>query len=254
MQVWEFVAKNFDGVNNKRIAYGDLLRLDIYISVLDYLEEQRPCFIKVTEDNNKEPDQDAKEEPMVSDLEEKAIKKRVLRKEKRDTQAALLAVSCSPGRLLVRELLSPSLSAVPGSSALSVSAVPVPGLSAPSTFAMLGLSALSMSTVFMPGLSAPSASAVPLPRLSAPFASAVHLPRLSAQSASTVLVLRLSALFASAMPVPGLSIPFVSALPLPRSFAPSGSAVPVPILSPPFPMRSSPQTPTPVSRKQRLGQ
>ena len=98
-QDWKFLAKNFDGISNELIADGDLSKLDIHILALGYLEKGRSRFIEVTEDDNKELDKDAKKEPMVSDWEEEDIKKRTRQKEKRDAQAALLAVLCPPGHL-----------------------------------------------------------------------------------------------------------------------------------------------------------
>lgn len=56
MQDWKFLAKNFDDVSNELIADGDLSRLNIYISAPDYLEEARPRFIEVTENDNEKPD------------------------------------------------------------------------------------------------------------------------------------------------------------------------------------------------------
>lgn len=75
MQDWEFLAKNFDNVNNKLIADRDLSRLNIYILALGYLEERKPRFIEVTEENNKEVNQDAKEKPMISNSKEEILKK-----------------------------------------------------------------------------------------------------------------------------------------------------------------------------------
>lgn len=129
MQNWEFLAKNFDNVSNKLIADRDLSRLHIYILVVSYLEEKKPRFIKVMEDDNKKSDQDVKEEPIVADLKKEVIKKSALCKKKRDAQAALLVV-------LMPESFAPSMSAMP----------------------VLGLSTLSLS-----------ASTVPMPRLSVPF-------------------------------------------------------------------------------------
>lgn len=67
MQDWKFLSKNFDDISDELIANKDLLRLNIHISMPGYLKERRPCFIKITEDNNKKPDQNAKKEPIVSD-------------------------------------------------------------------------------------------------------------------------------------------------------------------------------------------
>lgn len=292
-QDWEFFAKNFDDVTNELIANGNLLRLDIHISALGNLEERRPCFIKVTKDNNEELDLNAKEKPMVSDSEKETIKKRALRKKKRNARIASLEISCLPSCLPVHEFLSPSTSAVPGSSAPSASVMPVPGLFAPSAPAVPGSSTPSASAIRVPGLSALSVSAVPVPGLSAPSISAVLVPRLFAPSPSAMPVPGLSTLSASAMPVPGSSVPSASAMPVPGLFAPSpsalpvpglfapsasampvprssapsasavpmlglsapsASAVPVPVLSALFPILLSQQTPTLVPRKRRLGQ
>lgn len=117
-------------------------RLDIYILFPDYLEEGKPCFIEVTEDNNEKMDQNAKKELMVSNLKGEAIKKKVLHKEKRDLWGASLVVPRPTSCLPVCKLLSPSASVVPKSSTLSPSALPT----------------LSMSAVPIPGSSAPFAS------------------------------------------------------------------------------------------------
>ncbi len=76
MQDWEFLAKNFDQVSNELIAEKDLLRLDVHISAPGYLEEEKPCFTKVTEEYKEKSNRDNAEEKPTN-LEEKAIKKRL---------------------------------------------------------------------------------------------------------------------------------------------------------------------------------
>ena len=77
------MPRNFVGINNELIADGHLLRLDIHTAP-GYLEEGKPCFTEVTKDDVEEPNEDAKEEPRIFDLEEEAKKKSTLHKEKRD--------------------------------------------------------------------------------------------------------------------------------------------------------------------------
>lgn len=176
--------------------------------------------------------------------------------------------------------MSSFASAVPGSSAPSTSAMPMSKLYALFAFAVLDLSAPFASAVLVPGLSTPSAPAVPMPRLStpsasvmlvpglstpfpsampmpglsAPFAFAISLPRLFVLSLSAMPVPRLFALSASAVPMPGLFTPSLSTVPMSDSSAPSAFAVPVPLLSSLFPIWLSPRIPTPIPKKQRLGQ
>ncbi len=242
-QDWEFLAKNFDQVSNELIAEADLLRLDIYISAPGYLEEGRPRFTEVMEEYKEESNRDdAEEEP--TDSEEEAIKKKAQCKEKRDARTASLAVPRSfrclpvPGSSAPP---SPSASGVrvPGSSAPSASSAPVPGSSTPPS---------PSGRLPVPGSSAaPPGSSAPPPGSSAPpspSASGVRVPGSSAPSASGV-------------PVPGSSAPSspFGCLPMPGSSAPSPSGcLPVPGSSPPFPNWSSPQTPTLVPGKRRLGQ
>lgn len=107
-------------------------------------------------------------------------KKRALHKKKKDIWTILLAVPFQPSYLLVREFLSPSLSARSRFYAPFVSAMPMPGFSTLST------------------------SAVLVPSLFALFTSVVFMPRLSSPSASIMLVSRLSALYPSALPISGL--------------------------------------------------
>ncbi len=74
-QDWEFFAKNFDQVSNELIAEADLLKLDIYISALGYLEEGRSRFSEITEEYEEESNRDnVEEEP--TDLEQEVIKKK----------------------------------------------------------------------------------------------------------------------------------------------------------------------------------
>lgn len=165
--------------------------------------------------------------------------------------------------------LSVSAVLVPGSSAPSPSAVPMPRLSAPCLLVIPvpGLFALSVSVMPKLGFSAPSASAVPLPGSSALFPSTMRMPGLSAPSTSAVPVLGLSTLFASALPVSDLFAPSASAVLVPKSSTLPLSTVstlglsvfsafvmPVPVSFPPFLIWLFPQTPTLVPRKQRLGQ
>lgn len=280
MQDWDFFTKNFDNVSNELIADGNLLRLDIHILAPRYLKKNKPRFIKVTENNNEELDQDAKEELIVSNLEEEAIKKRALYKEKRDAQAALLAMTCPPGCLPMHELLSPSSSIMPGFFAPSTSVVLVPRFFAPPAFAVPGLSTPLASTVSMPDLSAPFMLAVPVPGLSTLSTSPVPIPGLFASFPSVTLVLGLStpstsaipvskssALSAFAVPVPGLftlsasvvamlgsSALSLSAVPVLDLSAPSAFPMPMLVSSSPFLIWLSPQITTPVPKKQRLGQ
>ncbi len=178
---------------------------------------------------------DAEEEP--TDLEEEAIKKKAQHKEKRDARTASLIAP-----RLSRRLPVPGLSAPPSPSA---SGLRVPGLSAPSAFGAP-----------MPGSSAPlsPSGCLPVPRSSAPPPGSSAPPF---RSASDVRVPGSSALSASGVPVPGSFAPLSSSgrLLVPGSSAPSPSGrLPVPGSSPSFPNWSSPQTPTPVPGKQRLGQ
>lgn len=83
MQDWEFFAKNFDNVNKKLNDDRDLSSLDIHILASSYLEEKKSCFIKVMENNNKKPDQNAKKESIISNWKEEIIKKRLYIKKKR---------------------------------------------------------------------------------------------------------------------------------------------------------------------------
>lgn len=72
MQDWQFPTKNIDNVSNKLIANEDLLKQYIYILTLCYLEQKKPWFVKITNDDNEEQDLDAKKKLMVFDLEEKS--------------------------------------------------------------------------------------------------------------------------------------------------------------------------------------
>lgn len=74
MQDQKFLTKNFDLVSNKLIFEKDLLRLDIHILVLGFLEERKPCYTKVTEKYKEKSNRDdIKEE--YTNLEKEAIKK-----------------------------------------------------------------------------------------------------------------------------------------------------------------------------------
>ncbi len=248
-QNWEFLAKNFHQISNKLIAKEDLLRLDVYISAPGYIEKGRPYFTKVTKEYKEESNiNDVKNEHMVFDSEEEAIKKRILRKEKMDAKTASLAVTCPSCRQPVPRLSTPPSpsSHMLGPSAfpsLSTSGMRMPGSSASSAFDIhiLGSSIPSMSSVYVPGLTAPSVFSVPVlgfsalpspfgcllvPRLSALLslspssicvsklftlsASGVHVPGLSALSASSVHMLELSAPFISGVLVSRLSSPGLS--------------------------------------------
>ncbi len=205
------------------------MRLDVYISAPDYLEERKSCFTEVTEEYKEESNRDkVKEEPI--NLEEETIKKGAQRKKKKNVRTASFVVVRLSRRLPVSRLSAPpspfaSGVYVPGSSA------PPPGSSAPLS--------PSASDIHVPGLS------VPLPRLSTPpslFASGVRVPGSSALFASGASMLRSSA------PPPGSSTPpspFISgvhvlgssALPprLSAPLSPSASSVCVPGSSVPFP-------------------
>lgn len=240
-----------DQVRNELIAKEDLLKLDIPISGLSYLEEGKHCFNKITEEYNKESNiDDTKEELTVSNSEEKSIEKRALCKEKRDVQTTSLTVACSSCYLPVPGFFAPiSLSGrVP-----RLSALPFP--SASDVYVSVSF-ALSASGVLMPRFSTLSSSFIHLSvsRLSAPLSS----------SASSAYMYRSSTLSASGVHVPELSAPSVSGMHMPESSALSASGVHMsglsppklspPKLSPSFSIWSSPQTLTFISKKQRLSQ
>ena len=217
--------KNLDGVSTEFIKDEALLRLDINIFAIWYLEEGALCFTKITKDNE-EMIEDGGEAETVSDSEEENKKKRALGKEKRDARVLLLAAACSS---LSASAMSVPESATPSASVFT-SAVSVPGLFTLLLSALLSASGVSVP---VPGLSAflssafPSASgmSMPVPELSAP---------MSISSRSCMFV-----------PVSGLSAP------------PSVSDVPVPgsrLFFLPFPIWSSPQIPMPVPGRRRLGQ
>lgn len=80
----KFLAKNFNQVNNKLIIKEDLLRLNIYILVLNYLEEEKSYLTIITKEYNKKSNIDNnKNEPIIANLKEKAMKKKVLYKKKK---------------------------------------------------------------------------------------------------------------------------------------------------------------------------
>ncbi len=251
MKDWKFLAKNLDQISNELIAKEDLLKLDIHISGLSYLEEGKHCFYKITEEYDKESNiNDTKEEFTVFNSEEKTIENRSLCKEKRDVRTTSLAVACSSCYLPARWSFAPIFLSgrVP-----RLSALPFPSAS---DVCMSVLFALSASVVLMPRFSTlPSLSiCLFLFRLSAPlslFASGAYIHRSSILSASGVHVLELFA-------------PSVSGMHMPESSALSASGVHMPGLSPPklsppklslsFSIWSSPQTPTSILKKQRLSQ
>lgn len=49
---WEYLSKNFDTINDDFIAENNLLKLNLHILVLGYLEDRLSCFIKIIEDEN----------------------------------------------------------------------------------------------------------------------------------------------------------------------------------------------------------
>lgn len=56
---WEYLIKNFNKISTEIIADKALLRLDIYILTMRYLEKGALCFTKVTQ-NDKESNKEAK--------------------------------------------------------------------------------------------------------------------------------------------------------------------------------------------------
>lgn len=74
---WEYLAKNFDIISDDPIAENNLLKLNLYISALGYLEDRPSYFTKVIEDEDKDGEEQDNE-PQVSDFEEKKKKKMTL--------------------------------------------------------------------------------------------------------------------------------------------------------------------------------
>ena len=72
-QDWEYLAKNLDGVSTELIEDEALLRLDMHISAIGYLEEGAPRFTKVTGD--KEMIEDGGEAETVFNSKEENKKK-----------------------------------------------------------------------------------------------------------------------------------------------------------------------------------
>ena len=210
-----------------------LLGLGLHILSTGYLEDGALCFNEVTEHDNtgfnskvvedEDGEEDGKE--VVTNSEEEASKKRARRKAKSNAARA-------------RALL---LAAMPGSSALASASVPVPGSSAP---ASASISVPGSSTAML-GSSAPASVSIPMPGLSAAMPeSSVAMP------GSSVAMPELSAI------MPGLSAPTSASVLMPELSAPVPPSAPMlpGSSSLPFPVLSSPKTPTPdlAAGRQRL--
>lgn len=173
-----------------------MIRLDIHIFASDYLKGKKPCFIKTTEGDNEKVNKHGKEEPMVSNLEEKTKKITFLCKTKKDTLVVLLTIVCPCNYFHIRKLLL-----------LSMFSLLIPRLSIlPSSFP----------------------SIMPVSRFSTLFISVISMSESSALSASVIFMLKSSTLFVFAVPVSISFAPSASVLPVPGSSAllfPSMSAI-----------------------------
>ena len=74
---WEYLAKNFNIISDNPIAKNNLLKLNLHISALGYLEDGTSRFTKVIEDEDKDKKKQD-DEPEVSNSKEEKRKKKTL--------------------------------------------------------------------------------------------------------------------------------------------------------------------------------
>lgn len=232
----EYLAKSFNGVSAKVITNEALMRLNIYILAKRYLEKGSSHFTKLIGDD-KEMNEETE---IVSDSKKEIKLKKALYKENRDVRALLLAAAC----------LSAPFASVPGSLALSKSAIPI--------LRLLELSALLFALLVpLLGSSAPP-SILPLCifELYTP-PSALLLPMLGLSALPFALLVLMSRLSTPpfALPIPMLGLfAFLSTstmpVPVPRSSTLLSTSV-VPLLVPgssALPSLSGPRSyPLPIS-------
>ena len=78
------MAKNFNDINSNFINNSDLLKLNLQILILDYLEKKTFCFIKVVIKDKNKKNENIKELKIFNSKKEKNIQ-RILWKDKRNT-------------------------------------------------------------------------------------------------------------------------------------------------------------------------